>query len=185
MRGYSNDLLGSASYLAVPHQLGARSVREADAAILERGRLSTINNYSSLHNVAQNSNLSDSCIALQEHHTAQSTDADASKHAPRRATAHEKSTTQTTIAGPAPTRLIETRPVRVERLETFYWMGRRGLNRTRAGRGDARGHHAETPRLRVRRSAYVIVEARGADLVERFTLLRPALDSRPKVLEVK
>ena len=106
-------------------------------------------------------------------------------HAPRRETAHEKNTKQGAVAVPAPTGAIETRPVRVERVEAIYRMGRRGLNRTRAGRGDARGHHAETPRLRVRRSAYVIVEARGADLVERFTLLRPALDSRPKVLEVK
>ena len=154
-------------------------IRKADAAFLERGRLSTINNYSSLHNVAQNSNLSDSCIALQEQHAARA------HHAPRRAAAHETTTTQSTITLAAPPRAIETRPVRVERVEAIYRMGRRGLNRTRAGRGDARGHHAETPRLRVRRSAYVIVEARGADLVERAALLRPALDSGPTVVEVE
>ena len=154
-------------------------IRKADAAILERSKLSTINNYSSLHNVAQNSNLSDSCIALQEQHAARA------HHAPRRAAAHETTTTQSTITLAAPPRAIETRPVRVERVEAIYRMGRRGLNRTRAGRGDARGHHAETPRLRVRRSAYVIVEARGADLVERAALLRPALDSGPTVVEVE
>ena len=142
-RGLSNDLSSVASPRSATPARSTAVIRKADAAILERGRLSTINNYSSLHNVAQNSNLSDSCIALQEQHAARA------HHAPRRAAAHETTTTQSTITLAAPPRAIETRPERVERVEAIYRMGRRGLNRTRAGRGDARGHHAETPRLRI------------------------------------
>ena len=106
-------------------------------------------------------------------------------HAPRRATAHETKTTQGAVAVPAPPRVTKTRPERVERVEALHRMGRRRLDRTRAGGGDARGHHAEEARLRVRRSPHVIVETGRADAVERAALLRPALDPRETVVAVE
>ena len=175
--GSARDLSSAAHHAT--HQLAPSSVRKADAAILARGRLSSIHNYSCLQTAAQNSNLSDCCIALQEQHTARA------HHAPRRSINNETQTAQSTITLAAPPRLIEARPVRVERLETLHGMGRRGLNRARAGRGDARGHHVEEARLRVRRSAYVITEESGTNLVERAALLRPALDSRAPVVALE
>ena len=103
-------------------------------------------------------------------------------HAPRRATAHETKTTQGAVAVPAPPRITKTRPERVERLETLHRMGRRGLDRTRAGGGDARGHHAEEARLRVRRSPHFTTQTSSKNLVERAALLRPALDPRATVV---